>query len=1044
MKKRRFDLVILLTSWVWFSPILGSPAGAMDVGRWEVFELAMTTSNSYGNPYTEVTLSATFTGPSAETITVEGFWDGGDMWKLRMAPTEVGTWTYTTTSNDSNLDGQNGGFQCISSGGKGFIHVSPSRPYTFEYSDGTPWFHFGDTNWGAMFDQVGFETRFKPYVDLRTAQRFNLIMVFLVTSDGDSHNEGGDVFGSTWDDLNPGFFQWMDVRVAYANSKGMVIVIQPAWPNIMASFSPLQYRRYIRYLVARYAAYEVFWNVSGEYEESGLSNSQITEYGETFSDYDPYDHPRSTHTLSSSRAFGNEPWHSYIMQQIYGDQNQSIIDDRIFYKPVVNSEYGYLHGYEFPITHPYAYSNDHVRTKGWEIVLGGGFFQTGFTNTYYVSRGEWYLNDPNDNLVAEQLSYLHDFFTQKTQWWEMNPDNALASGSSNFVLAEQGSEYVVYMREGGATNLDLSDASGTLSVEWLNPRTGEYTIDTPVTGGTTIAFTAFDSNDWVLHIGGTAPDTTPPSSPQNLTATAVSESQIDLTWEPASDPESGIDHYNIYRDDFKVGESDPASYTDTGLLEGITYTYEISAVNGMGLESPRSQPASATTLADIISPAILSVTALSATQVDVVFSESVEEASAQDEANYGIDHGIELFAANLDPNLTTVHLMTSQHAEGLTYTITVNDVRDRASTPNTIAPNSTAQYQVILQLVVFNLNKTNYQTDELDVGNPYYVDRPYTISNIPTGYHGLLWIMTANDDKNSSTEDFLNFTVNQDVTAYVAYDHRASSLPFWITDHYVETGMGIEVTDGASPLQLWARDVTTREVVMGGNMATGASGAGSMYVVLLRGHGAAADTTPPLISQLDAADITETGATIQWSTDEPADSQVEYGPTAAYGSTTPLDSNMVMQHNVVLWGLLPQTMYHYRVRSADGAGNTTLSQDSTFETADPSDTAPPQISSLEISAISDMGAVIGWSTDEPADSKVEYGLAPGTYGWSAQDSSLTLSHALELMGLMPATQYHFRVRSQDAWSNASVSQDSFFVTKHELPGPPGRPEHYDD
>src|SRR5207249_2650667 len=48
------------------------------------------------------------------------------------------------------------------------------------------------------------------------------------------------------------------------------------------------------------------------------------------------------------------------------------------------------------------------------------------------------------------------------------------------------------------------------------------------------------------------------------------------------------------------------------------------------------------------------------------------------------------------------------------------------------------------------------------------------------------------------------------------------------------------------------------------------------------------DVTPPLISAILASGITSSGATIAWTTDEPADSQVEYGPTTAYGGSTSL------------------------------------------------------------------------------------------------------------------------------------------------------------
>jgi hypothetical protein len=92
------------------------------------------------------------------------------------------------------------------------------------------------------------------------------------------------------------------------------------------------------------------------------------------------------------------------------------------------------------------------------------------------------------------------------------------------------------------------------------------------------------------------------------------------------------------------------------------------------------------------------------------------------------------------------------------------------------------------------------------------------------------------------------------------------------------------------------------------------------------------DTTPPVISSV-AASVTASSATISWNTNEPADSQVEYGTTTAYGSSTTLDSTLVTSHSQTLQSLSPSTTYHYRVRSKDASGNLALSADFTFAPA---------------------------------------------------------------------------------------------------------------
>jgi glucose/arabinose dehydrogenase len=89
---------------------------------------------------------------------------------------------------------------------------------------------------------------------------------------------------------------------------------------------------------------------------------------------------------------------------------------------------------------------------------------------------------------------------------------------------------------------------------------------------------------------------------------------------------------------------------------------------------------------------------------------------------------------------------------------------------------------------------------------------------------------------------------------------------------------------------------------------------------------------PPIISNIRVQGISGTKATITWTTNEPADTQVEYGLTTAYGASTPLNSALVTGHQQRLNDLRPRTIYHYRVRSRDAAGNLTVSADRTFAT----------------------------------------------------------------------------------------------------------------
>lgn len=99
------------------------------------------------------------------------------------------------------------------------------------------------------------------------------------------------------------------------------------------------------------------------------------------------------------------------------------------------------------------------------------------------------------------------------------------------------------------------------------------------------------------------------------------------------------------------------------------------------------------------------------------------------------------------------------------------------------------------------------------------------------------------------------------------------------------------------------------------------------------------DTTPPVISNVQATAITASGATITWTTDEASNSVVEYGLTTSYGSSTSNATN-VTGHSITLSGLSANTLYHYRVKSTDVAGNTATSVDHSFQTGGSVNYAP--------------------------------------------------------------------------------------------------------
>jgi hypothetical protein len=108
--------------------------------------------------------------------------------------------------------------------------------------------------------------------------------------------------------------------------------------------------------------------------------------------------------------------------------------------------------------------------------------------------------------------------------------------------------------------------------------------------------------------------------------------------------------------------------------------------------------------------------------------------------------------------------------------------------------------------------------------------------------------------------------------------------------------------------------------------------AGAVFVAMPHKYVYADTTTMPTISSVMATP-NNTGATVTWTTDQSANSQVAFGTTSAYTMSTPVDSTMGTSHSVALNGLMSGTMYHYQVMSmGTGSSTTAYSADATFMT----------------------------------------------------------------------------------------------------------------
>ncbi|RME94084.1 MAG: DUF1349 domain-containing protein, partial [Verrucomicrobia bacterium] len=183
------------------------------------------------------------------------------------------------------------------------------------------------------------------------------------------------------------------------------------------------------------------------------------------------------------------------------------------------------------------------------------------------------------------------------------------------------------------------------------------------------------------------------------------------------------------------------------------------------LGSATSREALLTVTPDTRKPTLDHVQNLGTGKLKVVFSEGVEDASGLNPANYALTGGVAVTGATFGEDFRTVLLTVNTLVLGQTYTLTVNNVRDRAVTPNTIAPNSTIQFVAVAYAPV-------------EIGEP---DLAGSSVPLPDGYD----VSGAGTDIGGTADQF-HFEYKE-VTGN--FDFRLRVAAFTPTDPFAKAGL---------------------------------------------------------------------------------------------------------------------------------------------------------------------------------------------------------------------------------------------------------------
>jgi hypothetical protein len=315
------------------------------VPRWGVHEITLKATVA-GNPF-DVALTAAFTNGET-TLKVRGFHDGEGTWRVRFSPPAEGVWRWRTTSPIKALNGRSGTVTALAPrlGDHGPLHVAGG--YHFAHADGTPFRQVGTTAYAwaqqsdALCDQTLATLKASPFNKVRMCVFPNVAAEPIYPFE--KAGEGWD-----YDRLNPVYFRRLEDRVRRLSDLGIqadLILFHPydektGWHAMTAARDD----RYVRYLVARFAAFSnVWWSLANEWDlVKAKSIADFERLGQLVQAEDPYGRLCSIHNWRELYDNGRA-WISHASIQ----NGAAVLDDTraeilrsVWKKPVIYDEVRY-------------------------------------------------------------------------------------------------------------------------------------------------------------------------------------------------------------------------------------------------------------------------------------------------------------------------------------------------------------------------------------------------------------------------------------------------------------------------------------------------------------------------------------------------------------------------------------------------------------------------------------------------------------------------------------------------------------------------------
>jgi hypothetical protein len=486
------------------------------------------------NPFVDATLTGIFEEVDGrQHWNIEGFCDSddGSIFRIRFMPMQARSYKYSLKFVQGGFEKTATGiFQAVDAHRRGILRVDPQYPWHFIWAGTGEHFFFNGT---TAYWLMGWRDDRTIQYSIERLHRLQVNRMRVTLAGREANSFFGEpvmtgpnwtVFIAAWpaqnadDPLHPGFdyarfnlpywqkFERM-LKLARDHDMNISLVLDMNDSKVHPDAGSEDEHRYIRYAVARLAAFSnITWDL-GDDLDYFRDEKWTHDTGMLIQDLDPYKHLETSHPAASNAHQDRaSSWFGFTSYQQWSrDQHRRMLESRKLQEkagriiPQTNEEYGYEDHYPLWAA-PGSDSTDVLRRTAWDIVMAGAYQTAGETarrgtNIWPDTGGGW-LNGRGDDTMTMFIGYGHmvDFMT-RFEWWKTNPHDELVN-NGNYCLADPGKIYAVYMPHGGDVTMQLQP--NHYEAYWFSALTGEKIALPPVEGSSWTSPKAPDQNDWAL------------------------------------------------------------------------------------------------------------------------------------------------------------------------------------------------------------------------------------------------------------------------------------------------------------------------------------------------------------------------------------------------------------------------------------------------------------------------------------------------------------------------------------------------------------------